>query len=51
MTVINSKPFAEQEGNQGNVGKHKPDENKKSYKFKINVKIYIWICQVIGEMR
>ena len=31
MTEINSKPFAEQEGNQGNVGKHKPNENKKSY--------------------
>lgn len=28
MTEFNSKPFAEQEGNQGNVGKHKPDENK-----------------------
>lgn len=36
MTEINSKPFAEQEGTQGNVGEHKPNENKKSYKFKIN---------------
>ena len=50
MTEINSKPFAEKEGNQGNVGKHKPDENKKSYKFKINGgKPYSWPTPIINE--
>jgi len=50
MTEINSKSFTEQEGNQGNVGKHKPDENKKSYKFKINGgKPYSWPTPIINE--
>ena len=50
MTEINSKPFAEQEGTQGNVGKHKPEENKKSYKFKINGgKPYSWPTPIINE--
>ena len=50
MIINNSKSFAEQEGNQGNVGEHKPNENKKSYKFKINGgKPYNWPTPIINE--